>query len=130
MSRDCYLILFSIFLSMWNLKYVSANDDWDYSKLGPDVWSERWSTCGGQRQSPINIMTKCTDQRKFDPLNFTSVHDKQILFRMENNGHTIKVHTDTTGLLVNGGNLNGRFYFDSFHLHWGPNHKSGSEHQM
>ena len=29
-----------------------------------------------------------------------------------------------------GGGLNGTFEFVNFHLHWGENHKSGSEHEV
>lgn len=109
---------------------ICTGAHWDYSAHGPDVWSEDFPRCNGQRQSPINIKTECTDFTPFGRFNFTNEHSEVKNFVIENNGHTITVQRSDVGLTMNGANLDGIFFFDSFHLHWGPNHNAGSEHQM
>ena len=104
---------------------------WDYSEHGPDVWSEIYPNCNGQRQSPINIRTACTIKQDFSNLSLSFRHTESLSFTLINNGHTLQgktIHSPT--LTMNGANLDGTFSFDSFHLHWGPNPNSGSEHQM
>jgi len=110
--------------------HTAGNDIWNYGKQGPDVWKDINPNCGGKRQSPINIQTACTIYETFEPFNFTYVHEESLNFTLKNNGHTIIGETNGAGLLLTGGNLNGIFSFVSFHLHWGPNYNTGSEHQM
>ncbi|CAF3670517.1 unnamed protein product [Adineta steineri] len=104
--------------------------DWDYLEHGPDVWSEHYPLCGGERQSPINIKTACTIYQPFDQFILTPDHITENNFIAKYNGHTISSDTNNKNLALQGGNLTGTFYFDSFHLHWGPNHNVGSEHQI
>ena len=108
--------------------------DWNYHDFGPDVWSERYPTCAGRSQSPINIITACTVYEDFPPFVFSSNYNSSLNFTLENTGNTITgtINNDqnTTFLEITGGGLNGTFQFSSFHLHWGENHKSGGEHQM
>jgi carbonic anhydrase len=108
--------------------------DWDYEELGPDVWSEIYPTCGGQRQSPINILTACTMYKDFQPFVYGSAYNEQHNFTLRNNGHTIIGtvinETKLPAFRLTGGDLDGTFEFNSFHLHWGQNHKSGSEHEL
>lgn len=102
---------------------------WDYVEYGPDVWDEYYPSCNGTSQSPINIRTKCTIQRNFPSFTFSIDHLRNLSFLLINNGHTIQAQTDSR-LFINGAELDGTFFFNSFHVHWGPNHRSGSEHQM
>lgn len=107
------------------------SSEWDYRKHGPDVWRESYPSCAGEKQSPINIRTKCTAYKVFDQFNFTSTHYQQIPFQLINNGHTITaVPNSSVPIFVSGGGLPGQYSFQGFHLHWGPNHNSGSEHQV
>ncbi len=125
-----------VFLFSFVFVVVDAdyNLDWNYGDYGPDVWSERYPTCGGQLQSPINILTACTMYRNFTPFLFGSDYSEQHNFTLRNNGHTIIGTFDNETQLpffqLNGGDLNGTFEFVNFHLHWGENHKSGSEHEV
>ncbi|CAF1325685.1 unnamed protein product [Rotaria sp. Silwood1] len=122
-----------IFLYVLPLVLVNTinSANWDYGKHGPDVWKEISSTCAGNNQSPINIQTACTTHQTFDPFHFTSIHYQQIKFKLTNNGHTINaVPNSPTTISLTGGNLKGTYVFESFHIHWGPNHNSGSEHQV
>ena len=106
------------------------NSEWDYGKLGPDVWSKINPECGGHSQSPINIQTACTTQQEFQPFHFSSIYTEQINLKLQNNGHTIKATYDGPILTLHGANLVGDYTFIDFHLHWGPNENVGSEHQV
>jgi len=49
------LFIFCIYL----IKLLScSNIVWNYDTLGPDYWKVPYPKCDGQRQSPINIITK------------------------------------------------------------------------
>jgi len=127
MSRVVYLLSL-VFL------IIHADHEWDYSAYGPDVWSEWYPTCGGQLQSPINILTACTTYKNFTPFRFPSGYNEEHNFTLTNNGHTIigTFNNESTfaDFILTGGDLNGTFEFVNFHLHWGENHKSGSEHEV
>jgi carbonic anhydrase len=124
------MVIYNLLILLLILNCKGDDVHWDYSADGPDVWPENFAACGGENQSPINIKTKCTIQEHFQPFRFTFNHNQPIDFNLTNNGHTIVAKTNTPSLSIQGANLSGIFYFDSFHLHWGPNHNSGSEHQM
>ncbi|CAF1077168.1 unnamed protein product [Adineta ricciae] len=106
---------------------------WNYGDLGPDVWSDTYPLCASRSQSPINIKTACTTFQPFLPFKFSSSYSKTNNFTLQNNGHTIVGQyfgNDTASFNLTGGALNGTFRFVNFHLHWGENYKSGSEHQV
>ncbi len=104
--------------------------DWNYGKLGPEVWSKIFPECGEHSQSPVNIQTACTIQDKFQPFDFKPNDIQHVNFTLQNDGYTITAIPDGTKLLLSGGNLNGNYQFINFHLHWGPNENEGSEHQV
>lgn len=108
--------------------------DWNYDEYGPAVWSERYPICGGERQSPIDIRTACTTYKSFQSFVFGSDYNVQHNFTLKNNGHTIMGTLNDplklAAFRLAGGGLNGTFEFVNFHLHWGENHKSGSEHEV
>lgn len=112
---------------------IGANQ-WNYGQLGPDIWSDHYPQCAGKSQSPINILTACTIPRKFTPFQFTSSEGEKHHFTLKNNGHTIIATINSeyrqSPVSFTGGGLNGTFEFVNFHLHWGENYRSGSEHQM
>ncbi len=114
--------------------YADQVPEWNYGEYGPDVWSEQYPTCGGQLQSPINILTACTTYKNFTPFVFGSGYNEEHNFTLRNNGHTImgtfNNEPKLSAFRLQGGDLNGTFDFVQFHLHWGENHKSGSEHEM
>ncbi|UJR15476.1 hypothetical protein I4U23_002419 [Adineta vaga] len=133
MKLHCKLQMFIITLLSTSIIQLTSGSDWNYESKGPDVWSDTYPSCNGHFQSPILIQTACTSYRSFTPFNFTSAYDRAHDFILSNNGHTI-VGTFASGnsslLKLSGGNLNGIFEFVGFHLHWGENYKSGSEHQV
>jgi carbonic anhydrase len=131
MRLHLFLIGFVLFFSF--KKSLSADPHWDYGRLGPDVWSDFYPTCGGSNQSPIDIKTACTKYQSFTPFQFSSGYNTAQNFTIINNGHTIsgtQFDKTTYPLTLTGGGLSEPFTFVNFHLHWGENYKSGSEHQL
>lgn len=110
-----------------------VSQDWNYANLGPDVWSSTIPACAGRFQSPINIQTACTTYRAMAPFQFTSTYNAAQSFNLTNNGVTISTRLTTSSsssLILTGGGLEGNYSFLEFHLHWGENFGSGSEHEV
>jgi carbonic anhydrase len=110
-----------------------SSETWNYGDLGPDVWSDTYPSCSGQSQSPINILTACTNYRSWVPFQFSSDYSTLQNFTLTNNGHTIVANYFGNGsapFTLRGAGLGTTFQFVNFHLHWGENYKSGSEHQV
>ncbi|CAF1381328.1 unnamed protein product [Rotaria sordida] len=131
------MMLHRVFFFISFYLYVTYADhihEWDYGEFGPDVWYEKYPTCGGRLQSPINILTACTTYKSFTPFIFESGYNEQHSFTLKNNGHTIvgtlNSESNLSGLKLAGGDLPGTLELVNFHLHWGENHKSGSEHEV
>ncbi|CAF1444259.1 unnamed protein product, partial [Didymodactylos carnosus] len=78
-------------------------------------------------QSPVNIITSCTENHQFRSFSFSSYYSTTNNFILINNGHTIVAtlqnQTQNNLLTLSGGDLSGVFLFQSFHLHWGQNAK-------
>ncbi|CAF2726792.1 unnamed protein product [Rotaria sp. Silwood2] len=133
MNVMMYRILFFISYFFF-VTCVDHAHEWDYGEYGPDVWYERYPTCGGQLQSPINILTACTTYKHFTSFIFGSGYNEQHSFNLKNNGHTIvgtfNNEPNLSALRLTGGDLKDTLEFVNFHLHWGENHKSGSEHEV
>ncbi|CAM4820940.1 unnamed protein product [Rotaria magnacalcarata] len=113
--------------------YSTDGLEWNYNDFGPDMWSETYPACAGKSQSPIIIKTACTTYRTFVPFRFSSDYNLTYNFTLLNNGHTMVSTYNSNGstpFTLSGGGLNGTFQFLNFHVHWGENSKSGSEHQV
>jgi carbonic anhydrase len=121
------VLFYSIHISL------SFDPHWNYRELGPDVWKDFYPTCGSTAQSPINIKTQCTTYQSYLPFQFSSAYNLTQYFLLKNNGHTIvaeQMNKTAFPLILSGGGLNEAFTFKNFHLHWGENYNSGSEHQL
>ena len=125
-----------VLLLLFPFLFIHADQDvhWNYGENGPDVWSETYPTCGGQLQSPINILTACTTYKNLTSFVYGTGYDDTHNFTLKNNGHTVLGtfinDSNLSTLMLTGGGLTGTFEFVNFHLHWGLNHKSGSEHEV
>uniref|UniRef100_A0A8U8BNJ8 carbonic anhydrase n=1 Tax=Geospiza parvula TaxID=87175 RepID=A0A8U8BNJ8_GEOPR len=108
------------------------------SSAGPSHWKELKATCGGDRQSPVNI-----DRRRLQRDGGLG----DILFegydqappgkwRLTNNGHTGLFPTPSlpsacpAHITVSGGGLPGRYRALQLHFHWGSPAGNGSEHTL
>jgi carbonic anhydrase len=122
----------TIFLLI-NFVHLTITETWNYGDLGPDVWSDTYPLCAKHSQSPVNIRTACTVYKTFSSFQISSNSNLTNNFTCINNGHTIvgRYSSNSSSFLtLTGGGLNGTFNLFNFHLHWGANYKSGSEHQM
>ncbi|XP_041920483.1 carbonic anhydrase 4b [Alosa alosa] len=129
-------ILYGMFFLFSTLK-TSSGAEWCYQSQvtcakpcqGPSKWTEVAMTCGGQAQSPINIVTKKarTDER-LKPLHYTGY---QFGFHSDiiNNGHYVQVSLPDSAK-IDGGNLESTYKTLQLHFHWGAHGGPGSEHTI
>jgi carbonic anhydrase len=125
--------LFTVTTVLLTLFHRIISDTWNYADLGPDVWSDTYPLCAGQSQSPIDIKTACTTYRSWIPFQFSSAYSLAQNFTLTNNGHNIVATYNGSGsspFVLKGGGLDSGYGFVNFHLHWGQNYKSSSEHQV
>ncbi|NXE38377.1 CAH4 anhydrase, partial [Ptilorrhoa leucosticta] len=100
----------------------------------PPQWHQINAACGGNKQSPVNIVTRnVVYDKSLQPLTFEGYGVKgSAKWDVENNGHT-KV-TLNTSPKVGGGGLGRKYKAVEFHLHWGvPSELQnipGSEHSI
>ncbi|CAF1130372.1 unnamed protein product [Rotaria sordida] len=112
-----------------------SNKYWSYDN--PSEWSKHFPSANGLCQSPININTIDTIPKFYSPFIFSSKYNSDELFILSNNDQQIITtlakctnEQNTNELWFTGSDLNGRFYFVNFHMHWGRNDKHGSEHEI
>ncbi|NXX10333.1 CAH4 anhydrase, partial [Podargus strigoides] len=99
---------------------------------GPRDWHQIDTACKGNKQSPINIVTKnVIYDKSLKPLNFEGYDVKgSSEWSIENNGHT-----GNTFPKIGGGGLGRKYKAVEFHLHWGDQdvvqqYLPGSEHSI
>ena len=101
----------------------------------PRHWHTVDAKCKGSKQSPINIVTKNVIYNKnLTPLHFENYDVKgSSKWKIENNGHTVKVILSTNPK-IGGGGLKRKYKAIEFHLHWGVQEEQlyfpGSEHSI
>uniref|UniRef100_A0A452H2Z8 Carbonic anhydrase 4 n=1 Tax=Gopherus agassizii TaxID=38772 RepID=A0A452H2Z8_9SAUR len=97
------------------------------------------SNCAGnskkEKQSPINIVTNKAEYKEdLKPFTFEGYNTNQSsLWRIENNGHTVKVSLSGSAK-IGGGGLRNKYNAIEFHFHWGTKisegFSPGSEHSI
>ncbi|KAL7844365.1 hypothetical protein SRHO_G00229040 [Serrasalmus rhombeus] len=97
--------------------------------LGPNQWVRDFPECGGQIQSPVNIVTR---KVKYDPSltaiifeNYTEVMNITVV----NIGYAA-VFFLPLSMRIRGGGLPDTYKAVQFHLHWGSDCGPGSEHTV
>ncbi|KFV80156.1 Carbonic anhydrase 4, partial [Struthio camelus australis] len=100
----------------------------------PRKWHLINTTCKGNKQSPINIITKnVIYDCSLEPLNFEGYNIKgSSKWNLENNGHTVKA-TFSTSPKIGGGGLRRKYKAIEVHFHWGDRdipYLPGSEHSI
>nr|KAG5697117.1 hypothetical protein BaRGS_015252 [Batillaria attramentaria] len=111
---------------------------WSYAgDTGPDHWADIAPTCGGNRQSPVDLAESALEQDMSLPRFVKTNFDKTtgINWVLLNNGHTTQVNygydAPENEVKVSGGGLSGPSYtVAQFHFHWGSDDMKGSEHTV
>ncbi|NXO18751.1 CAH4 anhydrase, partial [Oriolus oriolus] len=105
----------------------------------PLQWHQINKVCKGEKQSPVNIVTRnVAYDRSLKPLTFEGYDVKgSAKWDVENNGHTGKYCPAAlvgTSPKIGGGGLGRKYKAVEFHLHWGvpgePQNIPGSEHSI
>ena len=116
-------------------------------------WSTSFGNCGGDYQSPVNIVPEMIIPQEYPPIVFGN-YNKMIQQTIYNNGKKgiavsrtviwnftkfdliflskVKLDSKTTSTVnrpyISGGGLPGTFYYEQLHFHWGLDSSRGSEH--
>lgn len=105
---------------------------WGYADHnGPKVWHELFPLANGERQSPIDIITKAaTYDPSLPPFNVD--YDPSSAKVIINSGHTFTVEFDDgeDKSVIRGGPLHGSYRLRQLHFHWGPCDDYGAEHKV
>ncbi|KAJ8402284.1 hypothetical protein AAFF_G00371490 [Aldrovandia affinis] len=128
---------FSLHLSvlLWSLSFSTAQ--WCYQGQyscnetcrAPSDWFTLFPKCGGDRQSPINIVTsKVQRDSALTALSFQGYHDTHNV-TVENMGHSAHFALPPS-VRISGGGLPDTYKAVQFHLHWGTDAGPGSEHTL
>jgi len=107
----------------------AIGEAWNYSNQ--DAWKavEEW-TCGGRRQSPVNVITSSlTTNPSLVDLTLTDF-DRGYDGNWTNTGHGLQFNPDTSSFVPTFGNHLGTYELLQFHFHWGTTSTVGSEHQV
>ncbi|KAG7321440.1 hypothetical protein KOW79_015855 [Hemibagrus wyckioides] len=95
----------------------------------PSEWDKDFPDCGGQNQSPINIVTrKARLNPRLTPIIFEG-YTQPLNVSVQNLGNTA-VLTLPPSLRIRGGDLPTTYQALQLHLHWGVNDGPGSEHTV
>uniref|UniRef100_H3DFD2 Carbonic anhydrase n=1 Tax=Tetraodon nigroviridis TaxID=99883 RepID=H3DFD2_TETNG len=130
MGFSAYLLtllpLFSPCTAQWCYQSQYSCDD---TCRDPGHWAAQFPSCGGLRQSPINIVTsKVRMNDALQPFTFIG-HTSRINVTVENKGHS--AHFVLPQLVrLTGGGLSGQYRAAQFHFHWGGRGRPGSEHTI
>ncbi|KAK9955618.1 hypothetical protein ABG768_015482 [Culter alburnus] len=121
-------VLFAIKLCSGEWCYQSQFSCQDTCK-GPSDWKQYFPNCGGERQSPINIVTsKVKHDSKLTSFIFEG-HENIFNMSVENHGQSAHF-TLPQSVRLRGGGLSGIYKAIQFHLHWGEDDGQGSEHSV
>ena len=104
---------------------AATDTHWDYQDQ--DEWKNiPGAVCGGNRQSPINIVTQDVITWFPQPLTFNNAWNTKITVNKTNTGHSIQCTPENLYATVT--THTGTYKLLQFHVHWGRNGQEGSEH--
>ncbi|XP_007248669.3 carbonic anhydrase 4b [Astyanax mexicanus] len=135
--KQTRMYVFYSFLFLASLSRIAAGAEWCYQSQvtcehkceGPSEWPKIVSACGGNKQSPINIVTKKVKMEGSLPAFKFQGYKETFHSFITNNGHTVKVNLSGAAQ-INGGSLGSTYKAVEIHFHWGKNGEHGSEHTI
>jgi len=105
--------------------------DWGYcTHNGPSTWNASFPLANGPRQSPIDIVTggcRSDGELKGKPLQFKLPTKASTIL---NTGAGWKVNVIPEGSVLQGGPLSDKYQLVQYHVHWGRDCSTGSEHTV
>ncbi|XP_039090942.1 carbonic anhydrase 6 [Hyaena hyaena] len=112
---------------------VQHGSQWTYSEgaLDQAQWRKEYPSCGGKRQSPINLQRRKVQYNPFlKALNLTGYEYQAGEFPMTNNGHTVQISLPPTMRMAAADGT--EYIAKQMHFHWGGEslEVSGSEHTV
>ncbi|XP_054143176.1 carbonic anhydrase 4 [Melozone crissalis] len=121
-------LLFLAVLCLHILKTEAVVGHWCYQSQkceqpqceGPAQWHQSYKDCKGDKQSPVNIVTRnVVYEKSLKALSFEGYDVKgSAQWDVQNNGHTVKVALDSSPR-IGGGGLERKYKAVEFHFHWG-----------
>ena len=128
-----FIFKFGFFVNVINhltIAILTGTYCWTYEEQSK--WSRQFPSCGGVRQSPINIKNYNLLQNKSMDLEFRGYQRNLLNYTVVNNGHSVQfnfIGTLRNAPFITGSALNNqRFSLAQFHFHWGASNGRGSEH--
>ncbi|XP_021268726.1 carbonic anhydrase 15-like [Numida meleagris] len=119
---------------------AAAGGQWCYDsqdpKCGPSHWKELKATCGGDKQSPVNIDRRWLQRDGgLGDIIFEGYDQAPPgKWRLLNDGHTVMLSLESEPgaehIAISGGGLPGRYRALQLHFHWGSSSRNGSEHTV
>lgn len=119
---------------------AAAGGQWCYDsqdpKCGPSHWKELKATCGGDKQSPVNIDRRWLQRDgSLGDIIFEGYDQAPPgKWRLLNDGHTVMLSLESEPgaehIAISGGGLPGRYRALQLHFHWGSLSTNGSEHTV
>ncbi|KAA8586793.1 carbonic anhydrase IV c [Etheostoma spectabile] len=130
MDFSVYLPTLLSFLSQCTAQWCYQSQySCDDTCSDPIRWAAQFPSCGGLRQSPINIVTsKVHVNSALPPFEFIG-HTNTINITVKNKGHSAHF-TLPQSVRLTGGALPGQYRAAQFHFHWGGDGRPGSEHTI
>jgi len=128
MSKIIYLITLTALLKIVTVSADGAGHDWSYDttigRLDPSMWYKHYPSCGGQKQSPIDVIDSAvkTDS-SLKPLKFINYDVPLKNLVMKNNGHSIEVTIPKeANVSISSPSLPVSYRLIQFHFHWPSEH--------
>jgi len=129
---NCAYFLIVVFVSVYHVK---CSNDWSYEgHNGPSFWSSlEGNTCGGNNQSPVNIIeSSVIPDQGLKKLRFQNYDQSLNTLDLINNGHSIKLILNSNDKPMKmTDELNQTYTALQLHFHWtSENVPGGSEHTL
>ncbi|KAG0410692.1 hypothetical protein HPB47_012176 [Ixodes persulcatus] len=94
----------------------------------PREWGQEWSSCNGQRQSPVLLLPHKSIGITLPRLHFKHFRSPLANPVIQNTGRTLRLKSSMPKPIISGGILTEEYVFEQADFHWGRDDHSGSEH--